>query len=38
MYVTDEVLTDMAERIATAVAEHQGVVNLDAERRRRRQS
>ena len=44
MYVTDEVISDMADRIAvavaehqtTAVAEHQGVVDLDTERRRRR--
>ena len=44
MYVTDEVISDMADRIAaavaehqtTAVAEHQGVVRLDTERRQRR--
>lgn len=44
MYVTDEVISDMADRIAAAVAEHQtaavgahlGVVDLDAERHRRR--
>ena len=44
MYVTDEVISDMADRIAaavakhqtTAVTEHQGLVDLDTERRRRR--
>ena len=42
--VTDEVISDMADRIdaavaerqTTAIAEHQGVVDLDTERRRRR--
>lgn len=44
MYVTDEAISDMADRIAAAVAEHQrtaaaeprSVVDLDTERRRRR--
>jgi Zn-dependent protease with chaperone function len=36
MYVTDQVITDMADRIAAAVTAHQGVVDLDTERRRRR--
>jgi hypothetical protein len=44
MYVTDEAISDMADRIAAAVAEHrnaaagelQGVVDLNSERRRRR--
>jgi hypothetical protein len=47
MYVTDDVLSDMADRIAAAVNRHpgsstrrntrgHGLVDLDAERRRRR--
>lgn len=43
MYVTDEAISDMADRIAAAVASHQtavaenpGVVDLARERRRRR--
>lgn len=44
MYLTDEAISDMADRIASAVAghhtsaaaDHRGVVDLDTERRRRR--
>ena len=43
VYVTDDAISTMADRIAAAVADHQtalandpGVVDLDTERRRRR--
>lgn len=35
-YVTDEVIAAVAARIAAAVDEHCTVIDLDAERRRRR--
>lgn len=36
VYVTDEAIQQMADRIAAAVAERQGVTDLNVERRRRR--
>lgn len=36
VYLTDEVVGQMADRIAAAVAEQHGAIDLAAERRRRR--